>query len=286
MKKYYYVVIAIITGLWLSSCSKADDLAGSGDVLPAVTIFLNDIPASADPDVTVNLLYIPNSLCDKFYVLIEKKADKEAFITANGLDAYRDRVVSNGTQYSDISTMFDDTLSDTYAITAVGVAKNGTKGNPNEFIFNGINYALVGTAYYSSSWFNADTQVSNLPTSWYKSTNIDPVIYKLVVDMGPAWIMGPAWTNYMRSMKLNWNSDGKLAFYNGTESPRAGYWMYPTPFGTATYGAYWQEIDLDPEYTYYDFDDNEIWMDTRRVVAVGTFAGWFPVYIKLPPLPW
>ena len=268
----YKLFIAILAIGFMASCTEEWGTQPGNDPSPVVTIYSNPIPATADPDATINLRFVPNSQCSKFYVLIETKADKDAFIASNGEAAYAERVVANGTQYtSEITDILDETLANVYAITVVGVTANGAKGKPNEFIFNGIHWELVGTALYYDASFNL---VNYEPAEWYKSTNTDPVRYKIFVTMS-------TWGNYERVMKLSWNTTtGALTFYNGTQSPRAGYWMFPTPFTHATYGAYSQEIDLDPDYSYYD--NGEIVMDTRRVVSAGTFAGWYPVHIILP----
>jgi hypothetical protein len=271
MKNLVYS-FAVLLGFYLAGCSKADNLSGGAETQPVVTVYSYDVPADADPDVTVNLRFIPNTVCDKFYVLVEKKADKDAFVKSNGEAAYADKVVAQGAQYpAEITDYFNASLPGNYTITAVPVSAGGEKGKSAEFVFNGFDFQLVGTAYYSDGAF---TPVSSAPAQWYV-LNLETPIYKLAVTIS-------AWNNYRRIIKLNWDSKGALTFYNGEKSTRDGYWMFPTPYTHATYGAYWQEVDLNPKNSYYDKTANVIYMNTRRVVSAGAFTGWYPVVIALP----
>jgi hypothetical protein len=273
MKKILYS-LAILLGLSLAGCSEADNLAGDGDTLPAVTIYSYDIPAGADPDATVNLRFIPNLVCDKFYVLIEKKADKDAFIATNGESAYADRVVAQGTQYPVAPKDYlDETLAGAYAITAVGVSGSGEKGAPVEFVFNGIEWSLVGTAYYYEDASFTATAIDGIPANWYVSTNLETTRYKLEDYYGDLGAHG-------YTMKLSWDDTGALTFYSGQASPTANMWLLPTPYTNATYGAMYADVDLDPDYTYYD--EGVVYINFRRRVDAGTFAGWYYMYIELP----
>lgn len=267
--------------LSLSSCEEVNNLSNDGVKGPYVTIYSYAIPAGTDPDATVKLRFVPNPECSDFYVLIEKKIDKEAFLAQNDQKAYAEKVVQSGTKYpaKDLDYV-NETLAATYAVTAVGVSADGVKGEPAEFTFNGTEWSLVGTALYTDSTFTA---VNKEPAKWYKSTNLPVVRYKL--EVAPA-----SWGNYPIVMKLNWNTTtGAITFFNGQASPTAGYWRFPTPFTHATYGAYWQEIDLTAGNTgnpygkaLYRSASNDILMGVRRVVSAGSFAGWYRIQIVLP----
>jgi hypothetical protein len=275
MKKILYSVTALL-GLYLAGCSEADNLAGGGDTQPVVTIYSYDVPADADADATVNLRFIPNVVCDKFYVLTEQKADKDAFIASNGEDAYADRVVAQGVQYpAGPADYLNENLPGDYTITAVGVSASGGKGKSVEFVFNGIAWQLVGTAsYYEDASFSS--AINGIPAEWYVSTNLETPIYKLGDYYGALGVHG-------YNIKLSWdNTTGALTFYTGAESPTAGYWRLPTPYNNTTYGAYFAEVDLNPAYTYYDSDNGKVAINFRRVVSAGSFNGWYYMYIELP----
>jgi hypothetical protein len=273
MKKFLYSFAALL-GFYLVGCSEVDNLAGGGDTQPAVTIYSYDTPADTDPDATVNLRFIPNTVCDKFYVLADKKADKDAFIASSGDAAYADKVVSQGTQYpAQVTDYLNESLAGDYVITAVGVSAGGEKGNPVEFIFNGIEWQLVGTAHYSEEALFTATPIEGVPAQWYVSVNLATPQYKLEDYYGALGAHG-------YNMKLNWDATGALTFYTGAASPTEGMWRLPTPYNHATYGAMFAEVDLDPEYSLYE--DGVVFINFRRAVSAGTFAGWVYMYIELP----
>lgn len=282
MKKLLYGFAALAC-LWLSSCSEVDNLAGGGDTAPAVTIYSYAIPADTDEDATVNLRIMPNAVCSQFYVLAEKQADKAAFIAANGVDAYAARVVANGTQYTAEPTkILNETLAGVYAVTAVGVAADGTTGKPAEFLFNGIEWATVGAAFYSTHAIGSlAPAVVDQAGTWYKSVNLETVRYKFEATMA-------AWSNYKLVIKLNWNAEGALTFYNGRASTLdPAYWWLPTPFTYGSYGAVWTEVDPDPAYSGYLESTNTVYLDARSVVSAGYLVNWGNTStIKLPAKPW
>jgi hypothetical protein len=275
MKKLLYSLAALL-GIYAMGCSEVDNLAGGGETQPVVTIYSYDVPVDADPDATVNLRFIPNTVCDKFYVLVEKKADKDAFIASNGDAAYLDKVVAQGAQYpAEAADYLNENLPGVYAITAVGVSAGGEKGKPFEFIFNGVEFQLLGTAYYYEPASFGATDIVAAPAEWYVSTNLETPIYKLNDYYGSLGAHG-------YNLKLNWDATGTITFYTGAASPTAGFWRLPTPYNNPTYGAMFAEVDLDPDYTYYDDSQGMVVINYRRVVAAGPFAGWFDMFIVLP----
>jgi hypothetical protein len=187
--------------------------------------------------------------------------------------AYASRVVESGKEYPAKDADFlDETLAATYAITAVGVSADGAKGRPVEFVFNGIEWGFVGNAIYTDPFSAA---LTNVPVKWYASTNLPTPVYKLEDRFA---VLGAGGYN----IKLRWDAKGKITFLSGVQSSRAGFWMLETPFTHATYGAYWEEADLDANYTFYDATENIIQIEYRRVVSAGTFAGWYDIIIELP----
>jgi hypothetical protein len=210
--------------------------------------------------------------------LIEKKAAKDAFIASNGESAYTNKVVEEGTQYpTEPIDILNETLSGVYAVTAVGVDKNGGKGKQTEFVFNGIEWEYIGDAqFYQPASFVASLSIDDPSVKWYKSVGLDTVLYKL--ENYYASIDEPGY-----SLKLNWDEDGALTFRTGAVNPsNAAYWRLPTPFVNASYGAYSAEVDTDPEYTYYDDETKVITINYRRIVSAGSFANWYDMTITLP----
>ena len=281
MKKIVYSFIVLLA-FCLTGCDEVDNLANNGESGPIVSIYEYAAPAGTDADATVNLRFIPNGVCAKFYVLIEKKADKDAFMGTNNEEAYAARVVEKGQEYpAEAFDYLNENLAATYAITAVGVSGNGTKGKAKELIFNGVEWKLIGNAIYTDPvvavLYGAANDYADVPVKWYESTNLEKVVYKLE---GRFDALGSSYAG--SNIKLNWDGTGKITFHTGVVSPTSGMWRLDTPFMHATYGAIWQEVDLDPDFTYYDATDNMITINFRRAVSLGTFAGWYDMYIELP----
>ncbi|MDR0834798.1 MAG: hypothetical protein LBN93_11580 [Candidatus Symbiothrix sp.] len=162
MKKILYS-FAVLLALCVSGCEEADNLSKAGEKGPLVTIYSYTIPAGADDGSTVNLRFVPNQDVADFYVLIEKKADKDAFLASHTESEYADRVVSTGTKYSKETNYLNETLAAIYAITAVGVNVSGVKGEPVEFIFNGIEWFKVDPFIYVDGTFKTFYNVTPLP---------------------------------------------------------------------------------------------------------------------------
>ena len=283
MKKILYSFALLAAGLWLSSCTEVDNLGANGDTVPVVTIYSYEIPEGMDEDNTANLRYVPNLVCDHFFILIEKKVNKDAFIAANGIDAYVARVVAEGTRYDGVTELIKDAVGGTFAVTGVGVSGNMI-GKPTEFIFNGVEWGLVGAALYStpaaSHALFSTPAVNNQPGNWYKSVNLDEVRYKLEVTMPDSW------NNYVQVIKLNWDDEGELTFYNGRSGLLPTGWFLPTGFTIDVHGRVWVEVDRDPGYSGYNSGSNIVVMDGRYAVAAGGLGGWNSFLIFPPPLPW
>ena len=281
MKKIVYSFVVLLA-FCLSGCNEVDNLASSGESGPLVTIYEYTVPAGTDADATVNLRFMPNEACAEFYVLVEKKADKDAFMATNNEEAYVARVVEKGQKYpaKDLDYLNED-LAATYAITAVGVSGNGAKGKASEVIFNGVEWKLVGNAIYTDPvvavLYGEAYDYANVPVKWYESANLEKVVYKLE---GRFDALDPDFAG--SNIKLNWDGIGKITFHSGITSPTAGMWRLDSPFEHATYGAIWQEVDLDPDYTFYDAASKTVIINFRRAVSAGTFAGWYDMIIELP----
>ncbi|MDR3061722.1 MAG: hypothetical protein LBU57_06375 [Dysgonamonadaceae bacterium] len=279
MKKIIYS-FAVLLALCFSGCEEVDNLAEGGESGPLVTIYNYAIPAGTDADATVNLRFMPNQACTEFYVLAEKKADKDDFLAKNDENAYAARVVELGQKYpAENLDYLNESLAATYAITAVGVNQSGVKGKPVEFIFNGIEWRLVGDAIYSDPVVEVlyGVKFENVPVKWYVSVNLEKPVYKLEKRFDS---LSPNFAG--SNIKLNWDDTGKITFLTGVTSPTSGMWRLDTPFLHATYGAIWQEVDLSTKLTYYNPASKLVNIYFRRAVSAGTFAGWYDMTIKLP----
>lgn len=144
MKKLLYSVF-ILAAAALTGCKDADN-GSSSDSAPDITFYTYQAEAGTyDPDIDCPLRVIANEVTDQLFVLAELVADKQAFVAANGSDAYMQRVIDQGQLFEStfVEHIFRDLKGD-YAITAVAVA--GNDRTAVEYIFNGVVYVPAGTA--------------------------------------------------------------------------------------------------------------------------------------------
>lgn len=144
MKKILYSVF-ILAAAAMTGCKDADN-GSSSDSAPDVTFYSYQAEAGTyDPDVDCPLRVIANQATDQLFALAEPISDKEAFVAANGSDAYMQRVIDQGQLFESttVEYIFRNLKGD-YAITAVAVA--GNDRTAVEYIFNGVVYVPAGTA--------------------------------------------------------------------------------------------------------------------------------------------
>lgn len=143
-KSLLYIALALLATATVG-CEEADNGAAN-DTLPVVTIYDNWEPEEAyDTDVDCPLRIIPNAVAESCYVLPELIADKEAYIAAQGEDAYLQHVIDNGTKFDEtLEEVFTDLKGD-YAITIVAVA--GNQRQAYEYVFNGVVWLPAGKGY-------------------------------------------------------------------------------------------------------------------------------------------
>lgn len=173
-KSLLYIAWALLATATVG-CEEADNGAAN-DTLPVVTIYDNWEPEDAyDSDVDCPLRIIPNSVAESCYVLPELLADKEAYIAAQGEDAYLQHVIDNGQQFDDtLETVFTDLKGD-YVITIVAVA--GNLRQAYEYVFNGVVWIpagkcifacpLVKNPWYQEIQYSEAKNQYRLPDCWF-----------------------------------------------------------------------------------------------------------------------
>lgn len=144
MKKILYSVL-ILAATALVACEEADN-GSSSDSAPNVTFYNSWNPSEAfDSDVDCPLRIISNSVTEQLYALAEPISDKQAFVAANGAEAYIQRVIDQGKLFESTSVEYIFRgLKGDYAITAV--ALSGSDRTAVEYIFNGIVWIPAGKA--------------------------------------------------------------------------------------------------------------------------------------------
>lgn len=158
MKRYIgNAMLALVSVLAFIACKEEAGTNPGGDGIPHVSVYLNDVSAPYDTDVDRILRLAVNQQTDAVYYLAEKTADKEA--RDMSADAYKDYVVSNGTQMQLTADDFSGGktgdaivtgMKGDYTITAVAVSSGGTK-TATSVTFWGPNWVDVTSGTYNFS---------------------------------------------------------------------------------------------------------------------------------------
>lgn len=143
MKKILYSASLLLAAATIG-CEEADN-GSSCDTTPAVTIYKLETPVKNDPDIDCKLRIVPNTVTQAVYILPELQKDKQAFIAAEGADAYVDRVIETGTRHEaeTLEPLFEGLKGD-YSITIV--AEGSGQRIPFEYVFNGIVWLPAGSS--------------------------------------------------------------------------------------------------------------------------------------------
>ena len=156
--KIFLFAAALAAGVAFSSCTKELGTVPGSETAPKVTFYQYDAPDEYNQDESLTLRVVPNGKVTSMYLYKEPKADKEAYIAANGEAAYAQKVVSEGTKYG--GSDFDVVLSDIqglYAITVV--AENESEQIAYETTFKGILWVDGGTAMFYDMFTQTYAQV-------------------------------------------------------------------------------------------------------------------------------
>lgn len=146
MKKILYLIITLLC-ISFVSCKQVDSGA-EPETMARVTVYEMDLPEkdpAYNPDGTVMLRFMPNSLCKSMKVLVQLKKEKDAYIDANGVEAYTNKVFEEGDVHTFtegvtvIDVLYEDRFS-YYAITTLALDSSGKPGKVFDFVFYGVNW--------------------------------------------------------------------------------------------------------------------------------------------------
>ena len=151
MKRYSYILAALLVGFSFTSCVEELGTEPGNDKLPAVIVYSYSPSSEYDSDTDQRVRFVSNGKVSKAAYLVEKQADKKAFIDAQGEAAYAEKVLSQGTAISFASDGVAETtvtgMTGDYEITAA--ASDGSQSTMRSVKFSGIpwdpNYVIPGT---------------------------------------------------------------------------------------------------------------------------------------------
>ena len=139
MKKYSYILAAVLLGFSFTSCQENLGSEPGNDKLPAVVVYKYAPSSEYDSDTDQRVRFVSNDKVTKATYLVEKVADKEAFIASQGESAYAEKVLSQGTAISfsnGVAETIVTGMTGDYAITAA--ASDGSNTTMRSVKFSGI----------------------------------------------------------------------------------------------------------------------------------------------------
>lgn len=241
MKKNQFIYLLLLLGgvVSFTSCTVDEGTEPGNDSTPSIIIYQYAASRPNNPDNDVVLRFATNSQTESAYYLVETTETKEANVASMGEEAYKDYVISNGTQIEGASgaANVDVTVTDlygTYTITAVAVS--GNLKTSAETSFTGLDWSDVVSGTYYFTLGKAYIGVESVPTVLQICTT-DANLYRFKDVFGTGYSLKINLIDYMGS-----DSGGDYRFFR---IPSAD-----TPFTYGNYGTisvrdigYWQGND-------------------------------------------
>lgn len=178
LKKYFYTLWVAAAAFALAACSETEGTNPGTEADPVVTVYQYEPGEGYNADNDIALRFVANGKVSEFYFYNELKENKEAYIAANGEQAYADQVVANGTHVDVSDTDYETTLTDMeglYAITVVAVGNNGQKA-VYENTFQGLAWEDVVSGTYQFGILGS-MGLSSSPTVLQRCTT-DETLYR------------------------------------------------------------------------------------------------------------
>lgn len=241
MKKYIYsLFMAFLAVATMISCTEDEGTEPGNDSNPAITLYQYSVSKPNNPDNDVALRFATNNRVSEVYYLAEKTEEREAYIKANGEDAYWDYVVEKGTKLTEVSgaSNIDVVITDLYGeYTITAVATSGGVKASAKTVFTGLEWEDVVAGTYQFSEVSAPLSgVSSTPTVLQVCTT-DANLYRFKDVFGAGY--------HMKINLINFKATDKDGEYQFFRVPVA-----ETPFTFKNYGnvsvrdiGYWQGND-------------------------------------------
>ncbi len=191
-KIFLYFATITLSALALTGCREELGSTPGSDGYALVTPYAYaPVDATLNPDENAALRLFSNGKAKEFYYYAELLEDKADFIDSNGEQAYKDRVVSQGTKMTVPANGLSETvvsgLAGYYAISVVALNSSGKQGPMTEVVFYGLSWTDVVDGTYTFG-FLADQGVrpENVPTT-LQVADQDPTIYRFKDIFAPGF---------------------------------------------------------------------------------------------------
>lgn len=146
MKKFKYFLLGLPLA-FLGACSEDMGTEPGTDSNPVVTMYsyTPEISDGVNPDNDVIVRFATNSAVTDLYYLVESEESANAYIDANGSDAYMQKVIDEGVKV-DVkgSENIDKLITDQHGdIIVTGVATNGGVRSMATVTFTGLDWTKL-----------------------------------------------------------------------------------------------------------------------------------------------
>lgn len=157
MKKYIYVLLAILTASAFVSCKEEEGQEPGNDSNPYVFVNECELGDSYDPDCDVAVRFAVNNASTSVYYLAETTSDYESHLESMGESEYADYIKSNGTQLTTVTatgttgdSVYEATLTSLYGDYTIVAAAFDDDGDSyiGTTAFTGIQWNDVVTGTY------------------------------------------------------------------------------------------------------------------------------------------
>jgi len=189
MKKYSYILAAVLLGFSFTSCQENLGSEPGNDKLPAVVVYKYAPSSEYDSDTDQRVRFVSNDKVTKATYLVEKVADKDAFIASQGESAYAEKVLSQGTAISFSNGVAETVvtgMAGDYAITAA--ASDGSNTTMRSVKFSGIpwdpNSSIEGTYVIGRSNIQNTLGASSFPAVLQRHET-NPNMFRIKGAFGP-----------------------------------------------------------------------------------------------------
>lgn len=142
---------AVAAFICIAACTEQLGTNPGNDPAPRATIYQYAPGEEYNTDEDVVVRFVANDKTESVYYLVEPLADKNDFVSKQGLDEYAKKVLTEGKAVpKDSLTAYNDTLTGmagTYAITAAAVT--GSETVLSESVFYGLSWTTISKGTYT-----------------------------------------------------------------------------------------------------------------------------------------
>lgn len=183
-KKLFTYLLALIGMTVFVACTEEVGTEPGGDSQPNVVLYQYSINAAEEAynaDNDTHLRVAVNNQVSTIYYLAEATETHDAYIEANGEDAYRQYVIDNGTEVSVTDEVIDIYVTGLFGantITVVGVGLNNTLCMAQADFF-GYRWNIISTGRVAAALLDGTTDITVASGFTLQQREDDPSVYRI-----------------------------------------------------------------------------------------------------------